>query len=276
MKECCSQEWLHQGRHFFTAFSLEVFGALVRFLCSSGPILFLLGCGITYCYCYWCSVYTAKINLMVFHHVVCCVVELKYRDFFCYSEIFLPTTRGSLGCRLGIWPSGPKPCGWTSRLDYCNGLLYGLTDCLLNKVQRVQNACATLIFREQKFCHVTPLIYELQWLPIKYRIDFKILLITFKILNSLAPTYLSSLVSLRLPSKYNLIPWPSRALSAATHKYLCHESECMQNLELDYCIAFIKNSIPAIYIALTRFYPVHWCWHVLIHNIFQRCRDIAA
>ena len=91
-----------------------------------------------------------------------------------------------------------------SRLDYCNGLLYGLPDCLLNKLQRVQNACARLIFREQKFCHVTPLIYELHWLPIKYRIEFKILLITFKILNFLAPTYLSSLISLRLPSKYNL------------------------------------------------------------------------
>ena len=32
----------------------------------------------------------------------------------------------------------------TSRLDYCNGLLYGLPDCLLNKLQRVQNACARL------------------------------------------------------------------------------------------------------------------------------------
>ena len=52
--------------------------------------------------------------------------------------------------------------------------------------------------------NVTPLIYELHWLPIKYRIEFKILLITFKILNFLAPTYLSSLISLRLPSKYNL------------------------------------------------------------------------
>ena len=92
----------------------------------------------------------------------------------------------------------------TSRLDYCNGLLYGLPDCLLNKLQRVQNACARLIFREQKFCHVTPLIYELHWLPIKYRIEFKILLITFKILNFLAPTYLLSLISLMLPSKYNL------------------------------------------------------------------------
>ena len=91
-----------------------------------------------------------------------------------------------------------------SRLDYCNGLLYGLPDCLLNKLQRVQNACARLIFREQKFCHVTLLIHELHWLPIKYRIEFKILLITFKILNFLAPTYLSSLISLRLISKYNL------------------------------------------------------------------------
>ena len=92
----------------------------------------------------------------------------------------------------------------TSRLDYCNGLLYGLPDCLLNKLQRVQNAYARLIFREQKFCHVTPLIYELHWLPLKYRIGFKILLVTFKILNFLAPTCLSSLISLRLPSKYNL------------------------------------------------------------------------
>ena len=56
----------------------------------------------------------------------------------------------------------------------------------------------------KKFCHVTSLIYELHWLPIKYRIEFKILLITFKILNFGAPTYLSSLISLKLPSTYNL------------------------------------------------------------------------
>ena len=77
-------------------------------------------------------------------------------------------------------------------------------DCQLNKLQRVQNAYARLIFRQQKFCHVTPFIYELHWLPIKYRIEFEILLITLRILNFLAPTYLSSLISLRLPSKYNL------------------------------------------------------------------------
>ena len=36
---------------------------------------------------------------------------LKSRDFFCCGEIFLPNTRGPLGCLLGFWPSGPKPCG---------------------------------------------------------------------------------------------------------------------------------------------------------------------
>ena len=35
------------------------------------------------------------------------VLFLKNRDFFCYGEIFLPNTRGPLGCLLGFWPSGP-------------------------------------------------------------------------------------------------------------------------------------------------------------------------
>ena len=39
------------------------------------------------------------------------VLFLKNRDFFCYGEIFLPNTRGALGCLLGFWSSGPKPCG---------------------------------------------------------------------------------------------------------------------------------------------------------------------
>ena len=36
---------------------------------------------------------------------------LEKSRFFCYGEIFLPNTQGPLGCLLGFWPSGPKPCG---------------------------------------------------------------------------------------------------------------------------------------------------------------------
>ena len=65
----------------------------------------------------------------------------------------------------------------SSRVDYCNSRLYGLPAYQLNKLQRAQNAAVRLIFQESKYCHVRPLLYNLQRLPVKFRIDFKILLL---------------------------------------------------------------------------------------------------
>ena len=92
----------------------------------------------------------------------------------------------------------------SSRLNYCDSLSFGPPDSLLNKLQSVQNASARLIFSEHKFCHTTPLFMELHWLPIRFRIEFKILLIPFEILHGLASSYLSPLISLRCPSIHNL------------------------------------------------------------------------
>ena len=78
----------------------------------------------------------------------------------------------------------------TSRLDYCNSLLYGLPSNLLPKLQRVQNAAARLIHRAPRFCHITPLLVDLHWLDIKSRIDFKIILLTFKAIHGQAPAYI--------------------------------------------------------------------------------------
>ena len=92
----------------------------------------------------------------------------------------------------------------SSCLDYCNGLLYGLLYSSLHKLQHVQRKCLC-IFNEHKFFHIIPgLIMELHWLPIICRLEFKTFLITFKILHVLAPSFLSSLISLRPPSRYNL------------------------------------------------------------------------
>ena len=78
----------------------------------------------------------------------------------------------------------------TSRIDYCNGLLYGLPDNLISKLQSVLNAAARLVSGTRKYDHITPVLKELHWLPVKYRIRYKLTLLVFKALNGLAPTYL--------------------------------------------------------------------------------------
>ncbi len=82
----------------------------------------------------------------------------------------------------------------TSRLDYCNALLGGCSARLINKLQTVQNAAARVLTRTRKYDHISPVLSTLHWLPIKHRIYFKILLITYKALNGLAPQYLSELL----------------------------------------------------------------------------------
>ena len=86
----------------------------------------------------------------------------------------------------------------------CNSLLYGLPASQLNKVQRVLNTAARFACCAPRFSHITPLMYELHWLPLKQRIHFKILLFTFKAIHGIAPTYIHNLVSLKSQGAYNL------------------------------------------------------------------------
>ena len=90
----------------------------------------------------------------------------------------------------------------TSRIDYCNSLLYGLPNSHIMKLQRIQNAAARLV--TPRFCHVTPLLFHLHWLTISYRIKFKILLLTFKCLYGQAPNYLIDLITIKKQSRYSV------------------------------------------------------------------------
>jgi len=80
----------------------------------------------------------------------------------------------------------------SSRIDYCNQLLVGVSARLLNKLQYLQNAAARLVTGTRKFDHVTPVLRELHWLPVWQKLKLKTAVLVFKCLHSLAPAYLSA------------------------------------------------------------------------------------
>ncbi len=87
----------------------------------------------------------------------------------------------------------------STRLDYCNSIYMGINQSSLARLQMVQNAAARLLTGVRKREHITPVLISLHWLPVRFRIDFKVLLLVFKCLNGLAPEYLSDLLSIHNP-----------------------------------------------------------------------------
>ena len=118
----------------------------------------------------------------------------------------------------------------TSRLDFCNSLLYGLTKQTIKRLQHIQNAAARMVALTPKHEHISPVLQELHWLPVEQCVVFKILLVTFKCLNGIAPSYLSDLVTRYIPRrnlrsangchlfnvKYNLRNFGFRSFSVAS------------------------------------------------------------
>ena len=89
----------------------------------------------------------------------------------------------------------------TSKMDYCNSLLYGLPNSMIQRLQSIQNTAARLVTGTSKYSHITPILYHLHWLPVDMRIKFKILLFTFKALNNQAPLYITELLEEYAPTR---------------------------------------------------------------------------
>ena len=88
-----------------------------------------------------------------------------------------------------------------SHIDYCNTLYYNIPAYSLQKLQRIQNMSARVLTQTSKYQHITPILKQLHWLPVKERVNFKIALQVYKCLNGHAPSYLSELISYNVPSR---------------------------------------------------------------------------
>ena len=85
----------------------------------------------------------------------------------------------------------------TSRLDYCNSLLAGISTGLVDRIQLVQNTAARVVTRRKKYDHITHELKNLHWLPVKYRIDFNVLTLVFKALHGQTPSYHSDVLEVQ-------------------------------------------------------------------------------
>jgi hypothetical protein len=85
-----------------------------------------------------------------------------------------------------------------SRLDYCNSLFFGTSQHNIRKLQRIQNTLARIVVGYPLAASSSELLYNLHWLPVHHRVNFKIALLTYKILTFNQPSYLASLVNFNI------------------------------------------------------------------------------
>ena len=88
-----------------------------------------------------------------------------------------------------------------SKLDYCNAILANVPDYLVKKLQKVLNASVRFIYDVRKHEHISAFLQKAHFLPVKQRIQYKLCILVFKIVNGVAPAYLSDMVSLFTPAR---------------------------------------------------------------------------
>ena len=88
-----------------------------------------------------------------------------------------------------------------SKLDYCNGLLLGVSAHQMNKLKIVQKMCCRIIKNLRKYDHITDAMKDLHWLKIPQHIQFKVLVTIYLCVNGLAPPFVINLLDLNLMRK---------------------------------------------------------------------------
>lgn len=88
----------------------------------------------------------------------------------------------------------------SSKIDYCNSVLTGVTAYNLKRLQRLQTYAAKIVLNDYQSPQEN-LLQKLHWLPIKQRIDYKLALLAFKTINTGSPSYLRDLLNIYVPNR---------------------------------------------------------------------------
>ncbi len=110
----------------------------------------------------------------------------------------------------------------SSRIDYCNSVYIGITQGQLSRLQLVQNAAARFLTRTKKRERITPVLVSLHWLPVEFRIEFKVLLMVFKALHGISPKYIAEL----------LIPYQNSRNLRSSNQMILHVPKILNILHL--------------------------------------------
>ena len=92
----------------------------------------------------------------------------------------------------------------TSRLDMYNSTLFGLSNSQISRMQRIQNSAARLVSRSRNSAHITPILKQLHWLPVRERLEYKILSLVYRLNTNQAPTYMSEMMQIYKPTRAGL------------------------------------------------------------------------
>ena len=125
----------------------------------------------------------------------------------------------------------------TSRLDYCNSLLYGINKELMNRLESVLRSAARLVMKKRKFDPISEDIRNtLHWLPVRQRIEFKLGILTFKCLHGDAPSYLTESLSKvavnpalqahRSATRGDLVVPRTRTVKMGPQEFFCLGTQC--------------------------------------------------
>jgi len=100
-------------------------------------------------------------------------------------------------------------------------MFYGITDGLMSRLQSVQNAAAHLVSGARRYDHITPVLQELHWLPVRRQVDFKMATLVYLSLSGTAPPYLATNCQL-------VSDEVRRQLRSANSKTLCRQTDLQQ------------------------------------------------